>query len=166
MEHVTDGGIRAWQAGCSECARSASLPAGSPALAAFAPMVHTDPPDCRVHPARQAVDSGSIRANGSGHNQDRLGRRLRRRLRPEPSRRKPASRYGELAPTAIQADANVWRRSDGRMAERARPITIEADFSRNGGESFRAAFRTSHGSTSARLHWEMADRWGGLNVAR
>ncbi len=129
-------------------------------------MVQTAPQGCRLHPARQAVDSGNIRSTGSGHHQDRLRRRLWRRLGPEPARRQPAARYGELAPTAIQANANVWRRRYGRMAQRARPIAIKPNFSRNGGESFRAALWTGHGSTSARQFWEMADRWGGLNVAR
>ena len=99
-------------------------------------------------------DSSSRRATTSGRHQHGLGRRYRyrprRRLRAQPSRRKPATRYGELAPAAIQANANVRRRGYGWMAQRARPITIEPNFSRNGGESFRAALWTGHVSTSAR----------------
>lgn len=51
------------------------------------------------------------------------------------------------------------------MAESTRSVAIEPNLGWNGGESFRAAFWTRQGSTSARRLW-MAELWGGLTVPR
>lgn len=98
----------------------------------------------------------------SGAHQDGLWHRGRpgRRLRAQPSGRKPTAWNGKLAPAAVQANADVRRRGHRWMAHSPRSIAIEPDFGGNGGESFRSTFWTVHGSTSARLHRGMADLLG------
>ena len=64
----------------------------------------------------------------------------------QPSCRHPRTRDGELHPAAIDADAHVRRRDDGRMTECARAVPIKADFSRDEGNGFRMTLRTDHGA--------------------
>lgn len=58
--------------------------------------------------------------------------------------RDPSGGDGELAPSAVGADVDVWRGGDGRMAERAGTVTVETDLRGHGYAGIRIAFRANH----------------------
>ena len=84
------------------------------------------------------------------------------RRRTQPPGCQPGTRNHELAPAAVETDADIGKRTQGRMTQRAGSIPVEANLSRDQGDRRGLALRTDHrkphtGMTSKlkpRRHWD------------